>query len=64
MKGMVKMSSRETTHIRVYKKDLLQVRNLFPDVRMADFFHMSTKTNPFIQVEAVMRGSKVNVKKK
>lgn len=50
------VSERKTTLIRVYKKDLRQVKNKFPDVRMPDFFHVSVKTNPFLQVEAVLRG--------
>jgi len=54
---------KKTTHVRVYKKDLIAIRQKFPEVRTADFFHMSVRTNPFLQVEAALR-PKRNVKKK
>ncbi len=50
----------KTTTIKVFRSDLTDIRQRFPEVRMADFFHMSVKTNPFLQVEASLRK---NVKK-
>ena len=56
------MKSKKTTHIRVYKTSLDEVKLRFPNVRMADFFDMTVRTNPFIQAEASLR--KKNVRKK
>jgi len=55
---------RETTHMRVYKEDVKEIQIKFPKVRMADFFHMAVKTNPFLQAEAMLRGKNVRRKKR
>ena len=52
------MTKRNTTLIRVYKKDLADVKLKFPDVTMPNFFHMTVRTNPFVQAEALLRGKK------
>ena len=52
------MSRRRTKLIRVYEDDLDNVRTRFPDVKMPYFFHVSVKTNPFLQAEALLRGKK------
>lgn len=56
---------KRTTLIRVYINDKDQVKLLFPDVKMPDFFHMSVRSNPFMQGEALLRkmNKKKNVKK-
>ena len=52
---MMANRSRKTTLTRVYVDDLKEIQQRFPKVTTADFFHMTTKTNPFIQVEAFLR---------
>jgi|ETNvirnome_2_300_1030623.scaffolds.fasta_scaffold28684_2 hypothetical protein len=49
---------KRTTHVRIYTDDVNNIKLRFPNVRMADFFHMSIKTNPFIQAEATLRKNK------
>jgi len=51
-------SKRKTTLIRVYREDLEQVKLRFPEARMPTFFHIAVKTNPLLQVEALLRGRK------
>lgn len=58
------MGKRKTTHIRVYRDDLLEVKTKFPRIRTADFFHQAVKTNPFLQVEAILRGKKPKKRQK
>jgi len=52
---------KKTTHVRMYNDDLHEIRRKFPNVKMPDFLHMSVRSNPFIQAEAVLRGK--NAKK-
>ena len=52
------MGRKKTTHMRVYTDDLNDMKLKFPKVSSADFFHMTTRTNPFIQVEALLRDKK------
>jgi len=56
--------ARKTTHVRIYNDDLNNIKIRFPKVRMADFLHMSVRTNPFIQAEAVLRKNVKKNKKK
>ena len=49
------MKMSKTTTVKVFRSDLEDIRRKFPEVRMADFFHMSIKTNPFLQAEALLR---------
>lgn len=50
----------KTKLVRIYENDFKEIRMKFPDVKIADFVHMTTRTNPFVQVEAILRR---NVKK-
>lgn len=55
---------RPTVLMRVFKDDLDAVNQIFPNVTKADFFHMTIRTNPMLQVEAALRGKrKKNVRK-
>lgn len=49
---------RRTTHIRIYKSDHDDVKAKFPEIKMPDYFHMINRTNPLLQVEAILRGNK------
>ena len=51
-------SKRKTSLIRVYTDDLKQVKMKFPEVTMPNFFHISVRSNPFLQVEAVLRSKR------
>jgi len=57
------VSKNKTTHVRIYKKDLDDIKLKFPDVRMPDFFRMAVKTNPFMQAEAILRKNAKTKKK-
>jgi len=58
------MTRRKTKLMRVYSDDYNEMKVKFPHVTGADYFHMINRTNPFIQVEALLRGkNKKNVKK-
>jgi len=58
-KEVIKVASkRKTTQIKVYKADLEQVRLRFPDATMPQFFHIAVRTNPLLQVEAMLRGKR------
>ena len=50
---------KKTTHMRVYKEDLdaLRIKGFVGDkgVSQPDFFRMSIRSNPFLQLEAFMR---------
>lgn len=59
----MKNTKNKTTLMRVYRSDLEEVKMKFPNVNKADFFHMVVRTNPLIQVEAVLRGTKSNARK-
>lgn len=48
----------KTTHVRIYSNDLMEIKTKFPDIKMADFFRISIRTNPFVQVEAALRKRK------
>jgi len=52
------MTKNKTTLMRVYRDDLDSIRLRFPNVKMADFFHISVKSNPFLQAEAILRMKK------
>ena len=58
MMGRTNLGRRKTTHIRVYKDDIEQIKNKFPDIKMSSFFHMAVKSNPFLQLEASLRRKK------
>lgn len=58
------MARKKTTHVRVYSDDIVSIKGRFPHVSMADFFHMSIRTNPFIQAEAMLRKNAKKTKKK
>lgn len=59
------MVKRKTKLMRVYSDDYEEMKFKFPNVTSANYFHMINRTNPFIQVEAMLRGkvNKKNVKK-
>jgi hypothetical protein len=52
---------RKTTHVRIYSDDKEEINMRFPKVKIADFFHISVKTNALLQMEASLRK---NAKKK
>lgn len=54
------MANRKTTHIRVYRDSLAEVRKHFPQVKTAEFFDIAIRSNPFLQAEVSIR----NVTKK
>jgi hypothetical protein len=56
--------NRKTTHIRVHRDTVDEIKLKFPRMRMADFFDVAIKTNTALQVEAMLRGKKKNVRKK
>ena len=58
------MARKKTTLIRVYKEDKDFVKMRFPKVTSADFYHISIRSNPFIQVEAALRKDVQKIKKK
>ncbi len=61
---MSNIKKSRTTHIRVFKSDLDEIRLKFPNISMASFFHQSVRTNPFIQLEAGLRKNVQKTKKK
>jgi len=57
---VVASKKRRTKLIRVYNDDFEDVKLKFPKVKMPDFFHVAVRSNPLIQVEAMLRGKKRN----
>ena len=55
---------RRTTHMRVYQDTLEEVRQRFGNVRTADFFDISIKSNPLLQTEGMLRKILGDEKKK
>lgn len=57
------MSKKRTSLVRMYSEDKDEILSRFPKTKMADFLHITIKSNPFIQAEAFLRKGK-DVKKK
>jgi len=58
------MGRKKTTLTRVYTDDINFIKMRFPKVTSADFFHVSIRSNPLIQVEAALRKDVQKNKKK
>jgi len=58
------MGKKKTTLVRVYTDDRDFVKLRFPKVTSADFYHISIRSNPFLQVEAALRKDVQKIKKK
>lgn len=58
------MTNKRTTLVRMYIDDKYEIITRFPKMNMADFLHTSVRTNPLIQVEAILRGEKKDVESK
>jgi len=52
---MMASKKKRTTHVRVYKEDWEQIKTRFPNTNSASFFHEAVRSNPFIQLEAILR---------
>ena len=49
------MATNRTKLVRLYSDDVNEVRSRYPKLPMKDMFHVSLRTNPFIQYDAFIK---------
>lgn len=49
------MPRKKTTHVRMYRDDVMELRMKFPKTKMPELLHIGLKTNPLLQMEAALR---------
>lgn len=49
------MTTKRTKLVRLYTDDVEEVKSRYPNAHLSDMFHLSMRTNPFIQYDAFIK---------
>ena len=55
IRGWVIMATKRTKLVRLYTDDVEEVKSRYPNAHISYMFHVSIRTNPFIQYDAFIK---------